>query len=309
MRSVLAEYVADEQELDAAAVAFRYQYDLITAEETEHWLEVRGLTVSDFSDYFAREYWGKTLHAKSNSPALPFHAAPAELRELLAIELVLSGEFDAMARRLAWRVAASKNVEIGPVESDAERKRFGERNGIRVIEISRWLASLGRDEAWFEKALAMETAFRKQCGELLTPEAAVREIGALRLPLTRLEVETIEFESHDAASEAIWCVRNDGMSMAEVAQEGRYPYRRRELVLEDVAGDLQQKFLSLTPGSVLEPIPRDDGFQVSRLLGKSEPKEDDPDVRARIEQRILGRHFEDLASKRIRWEIVPFSTE
>ena len=145
----------------------------------------------------------------------------------------------------------------------------------------------------------------RPCSKLLTPDAAEREIGALRLPLTRFEVETIEFESHDAASEAVWCVRNDGMSMAEVAQEGRYPYRRAELVLEDIPDDLQQRFLSLTPGSVLDPIPREDGFQLSRLLGKAEPKPDDPAVRARIEQRILQRHFADLTSKRVRWELMP----
>ena len=98
------------------------------------------------------------------------------------------------------------------------------------------------------------------------------------------------------------------MSMAEVAQEGHYPYRRTELVLEEIAEDLQQKFLSLTPGSVLEPIPREDGFQLARLLGKAEPKLDDPGVRSRIAERILARHFADLTSKCIRWEITPMST-
>lgn len=299
----------DDSAIDASAVAFRYQYDLITAEETERWLELRGLTLSDFSAYFAREYWGKTSRAKPSSPAIPLHEASADLRELLAVELTLNGQLDAMAGRLSWRMAASEDAEIGSAQTEAERTRFVERSGVRSAEISNWLAALGRDDAWFEQALTMEAAFRKECEKLLTPAAAEREIGALRLPLTRLEVETIEFESYDAASEAIWCVRNDGMSMAEVAQEGRYPYERAERVLEGFADDLQQRFLSLTPGSVLEPIPREDGFQVSRLLGKAEPRVDDPDVRARIEQRILERHFADLTSKSIEWEIRPVSTE
>ena len=58
----------------------------------------------------------------------------------------------------------------------------------------------------------------------------------MRLRLTRFEVERIELESHDAAKEALFCVREDGMSMEEVATEGRYPYRRAEFLLEDASG-------------------------------------------------------------------------
>src|SRR5438876_5304380 len=46
----------DESAISSAAEAFRYEYDLITAEETEAWLANRGLTFDDFSDYFTRQY-------------------------------------------------------------------------------------------------------------------------------------------------------------------------------------------------------------------------------------------------------------
>src|SRR2546426_3448394 len=47
----------DEKAIDSATEAFRYEHDLITAEETEQWLAVRGLNLDDFADYFARKYW------------------------------------------------------------------------------------------------------------------------------------------------------------------------------------------------------------------------------------------------------------
>src|SRR5215212_9749202 len=63
-----AERLADERELeyeddqiDAAAEAFRYERDLITAEDTKQWLASRCLTIDNFSDYFARQYWGTRL--------------------------------------------------------------------------------------------------------------------------------------------------------------------------------------------------------------------------------------------------------
>src|SRR2546428_2566211 len=47
----------DDDALDSAAETFRYQHDLITAEETEQWLRARCLSLDEFSDYFARQYW------------------------------------------------------------------------------------------------------------------------------------------------------------------------------------------------------------------------------------------------------------
>src|SRR5215472_11618409 len=69
LRHVAAEERADELELEldesaisAAAEAFRYEHDLITAEETEAWLANRGLTVDDLGDYFARQYCVGAVH-------------------------------------------------------------------------------------------------------------------------------------------------------------------------------------------------------------------------------------------------------
>ncbi|MDQ6860268.1 MAG: hypothetical protein M3032_03820 [Verrucomicrobiota bacterium] len=299
----------DDPAVDAAAIEFRYKYDLITAEETEQWLEMRGMTLSDFSEYFARVYWGKTFRGRADAETPALHEASSEMRELLAVDLILGGEFDGMAERLAWRVAASKNEQTLAEQLEVQRERFTARSGLDGNDNGPWLTGLGRDQAWLEEMLAMEAAFQARREKLLTREAADREIGALRLPLTRFDVETIEFESDDAASEAIWCVREDGMSMEEVAEEGRYPYRRAELLLEEIPDELQQKFLSVTAGTVLDPIEREDGFQVSRLVGKAEPNAADPVVQARIEDRILARHFAELTSKIIRWEITPVSTE
>jgi hypothetical protein len=289
----------NEAAVDEAATAFRYRHDLITAEETERWLERRGLTVEDFNDYFVREFWETTRPAKANVAVVPFEQASAEQRDLFAAELIFSGELDRMAERLAWRVAAQETDGRAEPLTDIERKQFAERDS----DLAPWLAGLARDDSWFERMIAMEGAFRRASQKLLTPAAMERELEVLRLPLTRFEVETIEVTSRDAAREAVLCVRSDGASMAEVAEQSGYAYRRAELHLADVSEGLQQRFLSVTPGSVLEPIARTNGFEVTRLLSKSEPRMSDSAVRQEIEQRLIQRHFAALASERIRWEI------
>ncbi len=307
LRLVAAERKADEQELefdddaiDAAAERFRYGHDLITAEETEEWLAGRGLSLGDFGTYFVRHYWGEQFD-DAEAEALDYFAAPDEMRELLTIELILSGELDRMAQRLSWRVAASASESVDPELIAREESHFFARSGLSEQQLDGWLEQIGRDREWWREALTMEAIHRRDCAALLSREAYEREIAALRLPLTRFEVEMIELDSIDAAREALLCARDDGMSMEEVAAEGRYPYRHPEVLLEEIPEDLQQKFLSVHPGDILEPIARGDGFHICRVIGKAEPDLNSPVVKERAEERILDRHFADLTNRHIQW--------
>ena len=313
LRLVAAEHRADAQGLevaddaiDTAAEQFRYQRDLITAEETEQWLAERGLTLSDFSAYFVRQYWGQRWD-DVEPDLVDYYSAPNDLRELLTSELILSGELDRMALHLSWRVAAQCAAKERPASAELiadEQARFFERSGLTEDQLAEWLERLGRDAEWLQAALEMEAIHRRDCDALLSPQAREREIAALRLPLTRFEVETIELDSLDAAREALLCVREDGMSMEEVATEGRYPYRRPEPLLEEIPEELQQKFLSVHPGEILEPIAHGDGFHLCRVIGKEEPDVNDPLVQERAENRILDRHFADLTTRHIQWRIL-----
>jgi hypothetical protein len=212
-----------------------------------------------------------------------------------------------MAQRLSWRVAARRataDATVDPQLIAEEETRFFERSGLSGDQLAGWLQGLGRDPEWFRDALAMEAIHRRDCAALLSHKARAREIAGLRLPLTRFEMETIELDSLDAAREALLCVREDGMSMEEVAAAGRYPYRRPEVFLEEIPDDLQQKFLSVQPGEILDPIARGDGFHICRVIGKAEPDLDDPVVTKRAEDRILERHFSDLNTRHIQWRIL-----
>ena len=312
LRLEAAERKADEENLefsddaiDAAAERFRYEHDLITAEETEQWLAQRGLNLADFSSYFVRHYWGEQFD-DVEPEALDYFSASSEMRELLTTELILSGELDRMAARLSRRVAglcATEGASVDPGLITAEESQFFDRSGLSEDQLAGWLEKIGRDQEWWRGGLTMEAIQRRDCAVLLSHEACEREISALRLPLTRFEVETIELDSLDAAREALLCVRDDGMSMEEVAAEGRYPYRHPEVLLEEIPEDLQQKFLSVHPGEILEPIARGDGFHICRVIGKTEPNLEDPVVKERAEERILERHFADLITRQIQWRL------
>ena len=288
----------DESAISGAAEAFRYEYDLITAEETEAWLANRGLTLDDFADYLTREYYASTLREEIIPDEIEYSSARADLRQSFLVELILSGELDRMTSDLIMRLAARCAGKEPPSDAIiAEKREFLHRNGINSAQLANWLDQLKRDSKWFDEMLAIEAAYRKHCDTLLVPEARQRELLALRLPLTRFETEVIELESLDAAHEALFCVREDGMSMEEVATEGRYPYRRADFLLEDLPVDAQHRFLSVSAGEVLQPVAHGDGFELWRILKKIEPQPNDPSVKSRIDQRLLNRHFAELTSK------------
>ena len=305
LRHMAAEERADELELEldesaisAAAEHFRYRHDLITAEETERWLAIRGLTFEDFSDYFARQYCVGAVDDGFSSEQIAYTSAARELRHLFLAELILSGALEDMTNKLMWRLAARcAGKEPTPDAIAAEKRKFLHRIGIEPAQLAYWLEEMGRDSEWLNEMLAIEAVYGAHCDTLLVPEARQRELIALRLRLTRFEIELMELESHDAAKEALFCVREDGMSMEEVATDGRYPYRRADFLLEDLPADAQQKYLSVSQGELLDAMPRGDGFELCRIIKKIEPRLEDPTVKLRIDQRLLEQYFSDLTTK------------
>jgi hypothetical protein len=305
LRAVAAENRAAELKLEvdqsaiyAAAETFRYQQDLITTEETEAWLANRALTADDFSDYFTRRHYASTAQENIVPENVEYPSASPELRRMFVADLILSGELDGMTTDLMWRLAArSAQAAPDPEAITAEERSFLERNGINQGQLANWLAKSGRNAAWFEEMLAIEAAYRKRCDTLLVPQVRQRELAVWQVLLTRVETEVIELDSREAAREARFCVREDEMSMEEVAAQGRYPYHRATFFLEGLPLDAQQRFLSVSAGSILEPTARGDGFELCRVINKIEPQADDPVVQSRIDQQILDRHFVELTKR------------
>ena len=315
LRSIATEEKAAEMELELDETAFqtmsenfRYERDLITGDETERWLEERGLTLADFSVHFARRYWTETLKEELEPERIEYLSAQPELRDLLTADLFLSGEFDRLATELSWRVAArqaSAGEEPDPELVATERERFLKREGIDEAALRTWLRDFGCDPQWLNETLKLEAIYHQRCRALLTDEAAKRELENHRIDFMRANVETIELESNDAAREALLCAREDGEPLDELAHAGGYPYRRVRIMIAELPDELQRRCLCAAPGEVLDPVSRGDGFHLWRIVEKIEPSLDDGEIRRRVEQRILHQHFSELAAKEIHWVIAP----
>ena len=297
----------ESEVLQALSDEFRTEQDLITAEETENWLEARGLTLEDFNDYFHRQYWRQ--HATTPAPPANINYANAspDTRQLFIQDVLFSGKFDDLARRLSWPVAASvvadRTKTLSSDKLDAERTRFFQRTDSQPAQLSERLALIGRDRAWFETLAELEAGYRGHRDQLVTPENRARTLAALRLPLTRFEVEMMDLESENAVREAFFCLDTDGLSMEELAGQEGYVIEKRQPLLEEFPEELQQRFLSSETGEVLQLIDADSRFQLCRVLSKREPALADEKVLKRVDAELLASHFGNLVSKHIVWLI------
>src|SRR5205809_4505703 len=89
LRCVESEKRADELDWDldddaiaTSAEAFRYEHDLITAEETEAWLATRGITLDDFTDYFTRHYCASAITENVLPENIEYISTSSELRQV-----------------------------------------------------------------------------------------------------------------------------------------------------------------------------------------------------------------------------------
>ncbi len=288
-RALLATADCGEESASVDAIAvqeaseeFRSERDLITAEETEQWLNERGLTEEDFGDFFVRrELAIRANAANGNAPEFEnatgsesYSKAAPERRHQLHIDLLMTGQFDAMAERLAWRFAAVD----------------GAGGDVGSIDLS-----------------ALEEIFRDHCSQLLSEDACRRTLATRRLSLSAFDCEILQVaadESADSVKELLLCLRDDGVSMEDLARDTGFPMQRQTLDFEGLTEDLRAGLLGARPGEVLDPVNRGGCLELIRLLEKVEPTLDDPSVRRRVEEEMIQRHFTRLTAGCVEWRML-----
>ena len=283
--------------LQAIADQFRYEHDLITSEETEEWLAERGLDEDIFAAHVLRTYWRTELGERVKTPPKELVLTSDDSAPLV-VQLILSGLLSHLTRDLANRLASLHTVDATgdalKSQVEIERARFFARAGFGPEGLAAWLHTIGEEEAWWEEMLRLEAACTLHMERVVTPEQLARALRTRRLGLMRFEAEEIEFETIEAAREAMLCVRDDHMSMEEVAAESGYSYRCHDFLLEEQPAAWQTTLLSTPEGSMATPFQDDGVFRLFFVIRKIEPSLEDPAARARLEEHLIDSAFEEL---------------
>jgi hypothetical protein len=267
----------DPEAVEAVADDLRYELGLITAEETEAWLSAHALTVEDLDAHCRTTLCAEALGDEAAGADEP--VPPDEERRFRG-HLVLSGVVAKEARALARRMAVLEDLTASDRPRDAAA-----RSPARPLR---------------ERLAALESAYEARRATALSEKARARTLHAMRLALTRVDVEVLALPNVDAAREAVLCVREDGLPLPTLAAQIHRPYERRSPFLGDEDGELCDVLLSTTIGGMFLWA-QDDEVSVWRVVAKREPDPADPEVARRIDEAVLDAYDDERVNRHVRW--------
>lgn len=295
-----------EEEVTTAAAEFRYARDLVAAEDTQAWLEQRGLTAEEWMDFIQRSVLRRKWAEDLETIRQEYPVDEDEVDEVILCEAICGGHVGVWTSRLAARAA----VHASSVEENA-----GAGDGISEDEVRSVLDALPAegqepglpdfarpaDPGKLAALARLEAAWRRFAARQVTPAAIREQLLDHRLDWTRLHVQAIRLSNPDAAHEAALCVREDGRDPAEVAAEAGAEFSEGDWYLDEADPGLRDHLLGAQGGEVLGPLPTKDGFLVLSILAKQPPAENDPALLARAERALLDRATRREVENRVKW--------
>lgn len=291
----------DAAVLEARIEEYRYARDLISAQETERWLSIRGLVLDDFFGYIDRLILNEQ---RPDFDPQPIPLDPQDFIAPLLADLMLSGEFLKWARKLAREiVSVGENGEPSLQEArDLVRSfrtegRNVERDWAGLLEV------LALQESKAIQFLHWQRVAKARLSQVFSPEHRAALLIENRLAFIRVELETVSFDSPEAAREGYLCVLDDKVPLDRVAMDAGYPLEHQVVFLSNLPESWHLSILGTHPGSTLPPLSGRGTFDVCRVIRFLEPHLGDPTVSEAVDGLLLQRHFGDAEARDVRWQI------
>jgi hypothetical protein len=166
-----------------------------------------------------------------------------------------------------------------------------------------WFEDLDREDVVGRlRALArIELPFQAVADAALTDRALATAVGRHLIEWTRIDLERLSFADADTAREAALCVREDGLSLSDVAVETGQAINDMRLLLEELEPELRDLVLSADVDSLVGPVEVGERHELAWVVGRSPARLDDPIVRARAERAVVEQVLAKAVLAHVRW--------
>lgn len=288
-----------EERIDEAASTFRYDRNLLTTEETHAWLERTGLSAEAWTDYLVRQLF-RARFAGELDDLIAQHASDLEFDgEAVAAEGFCSGSFDRFKTTLAGRAAVSAEVQRPPEAIDEARV------AAVVSAHPLWLEGLASVDvpAGISRLVVLESEYQAAARRALGPQALATQLARHRLDWLRIDLERLSFDDEHAAREAALCIREDGLSLSEVAAESGAAIVDTRAVIADLPTELRDPALSARVDALIGPIAVGERFEIALVAGKANGELSDVLVRDRAEQAVMAQLVSRAMLAHVAWAI------
>lgn len=305
-----------EEEIEEAANQFRYDRDLLRADDVEEWLAARGVTVEEWMDLIRREVLRQRAGDDVSAWMTPWEPEPDKLAGALRVDLLCGNAGVQLVHALAERAAGSAAARSG-----GANKMAGNRKSVAeglILESSdpgqdaqtdatggEALAGLDPERmgAVVDRLERTERGWARFERSLTGPEAIEREVGHRQLDWLRVSCQAIGFTDVSQAREAALCIREDGLSLDQVAADAHQEVVDLQFLLDELEAGVRPLFLAAPTADLVGPIAFEDRHTLFRVLAKAPPSPEDPDIRRRAAEALVARAVELELQHRVRWLI------
>jgi hypothetical protein len=277
--------------VEEAAVAFRYERDLISGADMEAWLDCGGISTEDWMAYIRRhvlrQLWGDDLEDILDR----YGPSPRQLEAAALPEGICSRLFDEFEQAFEGRAAIAFQADAAAFES---RLRMSTSHGERAARLARqhahWLDGQADAVARLRVIFEIRDRHVAVADTLLTEPALNEIIESNRLEWVVIDTDTLSFGDENAAREALLCVSEDRLSLANIGELSRQSLIRSRGFLDDVPPEHRHRLLAAEPGRVIGPLVVDDRYHVTTVTNRAVPTLEDPHV-ARRARAVLLDHI------------------
>jgi hypothetical protein len=296
-RSIRVE--VDPAAAKAAAIAFRRERGLLAGEDLRAWLHERELSSEELGAHLRRVV---ALAEGAGHDEIAPAASSEEIADVLRAEAVFSGALRDCGQLLAHWCAAARGRDTldalpdAPAEEVIALARADEVSGLDALP-PELLESRAR------RAAALSAEFEAFRSEVASDEALERTLRRHRLDWQRYRYREAVFAEEPAALEAAMCVRDDAMSLEEVAGMARVAVAERTQLLYEVDKHMNGVLVSTPPGQLAGPHPHEGGFSLVEVLERRSPAIEDQDLLARARAELVDDGLERHLVGRVVWHV------
>jgi hypothetical protein len=275
---------------------FRYQRDLISADEFAGWLRTRGLTLADVSSAVERRLVRERDGRIERSPGDPGSALVA-----LPAEAIYTGALQRCGRWLADRLVCDqglvKGAAVEPGEDEVDRLLNREQMLLAPAVLDE---SEEERRARAELILAADRAHQALAARACPAQAIGCHIRRRALAWRRFEVVQFACDSLGAAAEIAALVR-ESCAQDTIRELSGLPGEHVIMYLEEAPAELQGALAGSCGGEVIGPARVAELHHVWLVQRRWEPSPDDPVIRARACAEIVKELLRKHRAGRVRW--------
>lgn len=286
-----AGFELDRAQIQAGVNSWRKTNDQISADQTRLWLERHNLELDDLVAHVNRR-----LLLQSAAPERVERAKAecvptgSQVAETLVASIAFGGHLESLVNDVARRAAAN------PVDDP-----------VAMNEATRTLTA-GRTRSWFAlpadahaRAAAIEARFTIHRDQLLTHDARIKALSRDRQALSRVEFVQAQFSDEAVAREAICCMREDGEWLEVLGDNLGFETVRQTSFVEDLDDGAIPALLASAPvGEAIGPTFEGGAWIVLEILSRIVPDLAVPEVKRRIDARIVRRGLAPALERRVR---------